>query len=232
MLMLLIERTGAKTDLVNSQLATPLHMACQSNKESIVKFLIGCGVDANVQDEHGYTPLLICCSNGFTSLASLLVESSIAGHLPEPLEVDTRDHRGSITALNCAAMKGQLEIIKILVSRGQADVNQTFSKGLSPLMHAALGGYTEVVRYLIEKRANPLKQDSSGATALHHAIKNGHLGVLDVMLEQGVDVHSAIELADNAGRTPLFEAVEKDDGLRTIIPAENMIRVITKPKRQ
>ena len=99
-------------------------------------------------------------------------------------------------------------------------------------MHAALGGYTEVVRYLIEKRANPLKQDSSGATALHHAIKNGHLGVLDVMLEQGVDVHSAIELADNAGRTPLFEAVEKEGGLRTIIPAENMIRVITKPKRQ
>ena len=28
------------------------------------------------------------------------------------------------------------------------------------------------------------------------------------MLEHGVDVQSAIEIADNAGRTPLFEAVE------------------------
>ena len=53
MLILLLERTGAKPDLVNAQLATPLHLACRGNKENIVKFLIGCGVDANVQDENG-----------------------------------------------------------------------------------------------------------------------------------------------------------------------------------
>lgn len=53
MLMLLLERTGAKPDMVNSTLATPLHVACRSNKENVVKFLIGCGVEANVQDEHG-----------------------------------------------------------------------------------------------------------------------------------------------------------------------------------
>lgn len=35
--------------------------------------------------------------------------------------------------------------------------------------------------------------------------------MLEIMLEHGVDVYSAIELADNAGRTPLFEAVEVDD---------------------
>lgn len=53
MMMLLLERTGAKPDLVNGQLATPLHVACRSNQENVVKFLIGCGVEANVQDEHG-----------------------------------------------------------------------------------------------------------------------------------------------------------------------------------
>jgi len=52
-LMLLLERTGAKPDLVNAQLATPLHLACRSNRENIAKFLIGCGVDANAQDENG-----------------------------------------------------------------------------------------------------------------------------------------------------------------------------------
>lgn len=46
-LMLLLERTGAKPDLVNSQLATPLHLACKNNRESVAKFLIGCGVDIN-----------------------------------------------------------------------------------------------------------------------------------------------------------------------------------------
>lgn len=46
---------------------------------------------------------------------------------------------------------------------------------------------------------------------MHHAIEKGHINVLEVMLEHGVDVYSAIELADNSGRTPLFEAVEAED---------------------
>ena len=53
MLMLLIDRTGAKPDMVNQSLMTPLHMACRSNRQAAVKFLIGCGVDVNIQDEHG-----------------------------------------------------------------------------------------------------------------------------------------------------------------------------------
>ena len=91
-LMLLIERTGAKPDMVNAQLSTPLHLACRSNREGIVKFLIGCGVDANAQDEHGQTPLLVCCIHGHKEILSLLIEASIVGHLTEPLEVDRPNH--------------------------------------------------------------------------------------------------------------------------------------------
>ena len=209
-IMLLLERTGAKADLVNAHLATPLHVACRTNQENIVKFLIGCGVEANVQDEHGQTPLLVSCIHGYNSIVSQLVESSIAGHLPEPIETDTADHRG-LTPLNCAAIKGELDLVKMLISRGQADVNQTSPKGCTPLIYAGRGGYAEVVRYLLEKKASPLKQDNAGGTVLHHAIEKGHVSVLEVMLEHGVDVYSAIELADNAGRTPLFEAVELED---------------------
>jgi ankyrin repeat protein len=46
-LMLLLERTGAKPDIPNGQLASPLHLACKNNRESVAKFLIGCGVDIN-----------------------------------------------------------------------------------------------------------------------------------------------------------------------------------------
>ena len=35
------------------------------------------------------------------------------------------------------------------------------------------------------------------------------------MLEHGVDVYSAIELADNAGRTPIFEVVEMEEEQNT-----------------
>ena len=52
-LMLLIERTAAKPDIVNNSLATPLHLACRHGHDNVVKFLIGCGVEVNSQDEHG-----------------------------------------------------------------------------------------------------------------------------------------------------------------------------------
>eukprot|EP00347_Sterkiella_histriomuscorum_P001332 403372439 len=208
-LMLLLERTGIKPDLVNAQLATPLHLACKNNRESVAKFLIGCGVDVNMQDEHGQAPLLICCIHGHYDMATLIVESSIAGHTPEPLEVDLKDHRG-LTSLNCAAIKGDLKLTKLLLERGGANLEESSPKGCTPLLYSARGGYHEVVRYLMERGASPLKQDTSGGTVLHHAIEKGQLEVLQVLIEHGVDVYSAIEIADNAGRTPIFEAIDNN----------------------
>jgi len=47
------------------------------------------------------------------------------------------------------------------------------------------------------------------------------------MLGLGIDVYSAIEVADNAGRTPLFDAVENttDDD-----PSLKMIHILTNKK--
>lgn len=92
MLMMLIERTGAKPDMVNNSLATPLHLACRSNRQSVVKFLIGCGVDVNIQDEHGQTPLLLCAIHAHTEIMHMIVEASIGGNLPDPLEIDLANH--------------------------------------------------------------------------------------------------------------------------------------------
>lgn len=44
------------------------------------------------------------------------MESSIAGHTPEQIEVDNKDHRG-LTPLNCAAIKGDLKLTKLLVEK-------------------------------------------------------------------------------------------------------------------
>lgn len=67
-----------------------------------------------------------------------------------------------------------------------------------------------MVRYLLEKGASPLKQDNAGGTVLHHTIEKCHLDVMQVLVEYGVDVYSAIEIADNAGRTPIYEAIDNN----------------------
>ena len=65
-----------------------------------------------------------------------------------------------------------------------------------------------MVRFLLLKGASPLKQDNAGGTVIHHAIEKGHTNVLTTLLEHGFDVYSAIEIPDNAGRTPIFEAID------------------------
>ena len=82
-------------------------------------------------------------------------------------------------------------------------------KGCTPVIYAARGGYDDLVKYLILIcKASPLKQDNSGATLFHHAIEKGNTNVLQTLLTIGNEYTSAIEIADNAGRTPIFEAVE------------------------
>ncbi len=55
-----------------------------------------------------------------------------------------------------------------------------------------------------------MKQDNSGATLFHHAIEKGQLDVLKCILRLGNELISAVEIADNAGRTPLFEAIDNN----------------------
>jgi ankyrin repeat protein len=108
-------------------------------------------------------------------------------------------------------------------------VDQSSPKGCTPLMYAGRGGYSQCVEYLLQKKASALKQDNAGGTVLHHAIEKGHIQVLETMLGLGVDVYSAIEIADNAGRTPLFEAVENiEDGS----PQLEIIDILTKKKKE
>ena len=48
-------------------------------------------------------------------------------------------------------------MVKCLVSRGGAKVDQSSPKGCTPLIYAGRGGYSRVVEFLIEKRASALK---------------------------------------------------------------------------
>lgn len=80
----------------------------------------------------------------------------MAGHTPEPLEVDVMDHRG-LTPLNCAAIKGDLSMVRLLIEKAGAIVDQPSPKGCTALQYAARGGYHDVVRHLLERKASALK---------------------------------------------------------------------------
>ena len=71
-----------------------------------------------------------------------------------------------------AAKTGQLEILKLLVSKG-AKVNAKLPKsGRTALHEAALANQGGTITYLLRMKADPKVKDSSGQTPLQLARKN------------------------------------------------------------
>ena len=69
-------------------------------------------------------------------------------------------------------------------------------------MEAASGGYSDIVKLLIDHGANVNAKSSVGNTALTYACCGGYEDVVKILLEAGADV----EHQNENGHTPLMEA--------------------------
>ena len=108
------------------------------------------------------------------------------------------------TALTYAALKGNLSLARTLIATG-AKVNlHDKNPGWTPLMHAAFHGHEDIVKLLLEHKANINAFSAKGATPLMLAASKGREGVVRVLLEKGAD----ITLRDRAGATALQRAVQ------------------------
>jgi ankyrin repeat protein len=95
--------------------------------------------------------------------------------------------------------------IRRLLDAG-ADVDVRGKKGGTPLYMAARKGYGEIVKLLIERRADVNAAESTGLlTPLILALQNGHEDVAGILLSAGADA----KLANRDGVTPLFMAAQQ-----------------------
>ena len=101
------------------------------------------------------------------------------------------------TPLHAAAMKGQIEIVTVLLSM-KADTEARSASGGTPLHDAAFAGQADAARMLIEKGAKIDSVDAeSGNTPLHHAASWGRKAVVVLLLEKGANRG----LKNRAGKT-------------------------------
>ncbi|XP_068130419.1 KN motif and ankyrin repeat domain-containing protein 2 [Hyperolius riggenbachi] len=96
---------------------TALMLAVSHGRLDVVRALLQCGADVNVQDHDGSTALMCACEHGHTDIVSLL--------LAEPnCDVSLTDNDGS-TALSIALEAGQNDIAMLL----HAHIAKTSSSG-------------------------------------------------------------------------------------------------------
>lgn len=102
------------------------------------------------------------------------------------------------TALTLACCGGFLEVADYLIKHG-ADIELGAS---TPLMEAAQEGHLDLVKFLLENKADVHAQTQTGDTALTYACENGHTDVAEMLLLFG----AALEHLSEGGRTPLMKA--------------------------
>ena len=100
---------------------------------------------------------------------------------------------------------GIINEVRRLLSNGLLDVNCVRGDYQStPLGGAALMGRTEVIKLLLDKRADPNGANNYGWTPLHWAAMSGHKDVVLLLLDRGADINKT----DEDGRTPLYWAAD------------------------
>ncbi|HYD33507.1 MAG TPA: ankyrin repeat domain-containing protein [Methylophilaceae bacterium] len=89
------------------------------------------------------------------------------------------------SALQMAADKGHLEIVKLLVEKGaELDYAHPVNK-MTALHMAAYSGHDEVVKYLLSKGANPNKKMSRGVSILRAVKDQGHTSTVAILEAAG-----------------------------------------------
>ena len=105
-----------------------------------------------------------------------------------------------------AARDGNLDTVKKFAEE-ENDIGVASYKGHTALMHAAVGGHTDIVAFLLGKGLDVNRKDADGFTALHHAAMNNRFAVVKLLLANKADVNAST----NKGITPLMNAAENSD---------------------
>ncbi len=117
---------------------------------------------------------------------------------------DIEDSEGN-TLLNAAIIKGDIEIVKYLVSEG-AGVNQRDSSNEAPLIIAIKEEKLDMIAYLISQGADVNLTVYFNDSPLHKAAGRGKLAIVKLLVSHGAELN----FKNNHKETPLFIAVEQN----------------------
>ena len=137
-----------------------------------VRELLDAGINPNITDYDGDTPLVYASEEGYTEIVKLLLDS---GADADP----NLQEQGRYTPL-IVSSDNDYDIVKLLLENG-ADPNIQNHEGYTPLIWATIMGCNDIVKLLLENGADPNISDRWGDTAYDLAILGGQFNIAKLL---------------------------------------------------
>ncbi|KAK5204193.1 general transcription repressor [Exophiala xenobiotica] len=155
--------------------------AVKHGNRELVEYLVGCGIAVNARplvEETGEqtSALAEAAAVGDMILTRFLLDH---GADPDPTDL-TR------SPLSRAAMNGRLDVVQMLLESGASPVPGDTDPKDAPLTLASEAGHTAIVEALVDAII-PVNPKVGLSHALIAASKNGHLTIVELLLELGAD---------------------------------------------
>ncbi|KAJ8907342.1 hypothetical protein NDN08_007456 [Rhodosorus marinus] len=179
---------GCLIDVPSSKRQTPLCLASQRGHANVVRLLLREGARTMHEDEQKLTPLHLAALNGHDAVVSVLIDAGA--------DANAENVTGT-TPICYAVQRRHARCVRLLIHGGA----KLSVPGSSPLLFiAADEGDVECVKALLDAnteltcRANIkvlINKDyemMDSLSPLHLAASKGHDGVVELLLERGVDV--------------------------------------------
>ncbi|KAI9040290.1 uncharacterized protein KD926_008380 [Aspergillus affinis] len=177
-----------------------LFQAVSRGRSAMIDVLIGRGFSiADYRDRNGRSILSLAAAHGHLKMVEVLLRC-------RQFNLDCKYTHIAESPLWESINNGHLEIVPLLLSEEQLELNFPNQMGFSPLLWASSEGREGIVSLILKHEGVDVNfTDQNGQTSLHHAAKNGHDQVPKLLLAfDGLSINSS----DACGRTPLSVAAE------------------------
>ena len=191
---------GADVNAATSRGFTPLMFAAAEGHAAVAAVLAETGADLAARTEaieSRRTGYRRSAANDGNPRRLRDNQALLVSQLQQDGDLEPRRPQGGFTPLLYAAISGNLDTVRILVSAG-ADVNETAADGTTPLIVTLQRGIAEglwrlpggrnqhVAAYLLDHGADPHLAEA-GYTALHVASATGQHEAVEALLAHGAD---------------------------------------------